>query len=146
MIRKLAVAAIACLAVTGCSYLGLSDNSKPTQANAASSAENLPAGLVRVPQSPLIGRPVASDGSKTTHMVGYVLADPNRQMSRYLAITSADPGRYILVPAESVTSNQFGLAINAPVDTLAALPHLSQSEIEQRFPVATTAMAPATQP
>ena len=50
------------------------------------------------------------------------------------------------MPAESVTSLQSGLAINAPVETLAALPHLSQAEIEQRFPVATTAALPSTQP
>jgi hypothetical protein len=71
--------------------------------------------------------------------VGYVLADPNLRTQRYVAITSDDPGRYILVPADSVVRAQDGIAVNASAETLAALPHLTQGDIEQRYPIATTA-------
>ena len=80
MQNKLALAVLACLAMTGCSYLGISDSTSPTSSTASAAA--MPTGLVRVPQSTLVGRPVHTTTMRDPHSVGYVLVDPNRRVSR----------------------------------------------------------------
>ncbi len=131
MLGRYAVLVLACLVLVGCQSdtPGLDFN----RGVWGSQAINPPANLVRINRGDLIGRQVDA-GSSSPLVVNYVLADPASGQPQYVAASGKGPGSYVVLPITALHIAQDRITVETTPRTLAQLPHMTASELEQRYP------------